>query len=386
MNNRSSLKCIPFKLSRVRFVSEREAQNYQLIVTGSWFEEVNRICLWQYGIGSDIDSGNIQPISENEDCTYAGVKGDCVDDPRLLCSLIHKGSIQELKVHHRSQLIFSASSDGTLRLFQADDDVQPYLTRLTANDWMPFGQDVLCGHLSTTLSCLALSPHCTCAYVSNDYGRLAAVDVNRIPGFHDSTPARNRKDAVFILGSNSCTVNALQHVDNSTLATVDQLGQLALWDLRTGSEKPQRRYIRPEDNQALLCIAQHPGQPHILCVGGFRSSDSAAYIWDTRAEEYPLTSIDCDGEVIWETAFHPRQPKHLYMATETAGLIRISSGHKSNSWVYNKRSRRKLTISSALPKGTETTSVTSFDISNTLLICSNSEDILQTFPCDVPLF
>nr|CAH8872946.1 unnamed protein product [Trichobilharzia regenti] len=383
MDKSSILKFVSMKLSRVRFVSEPEVRDNQLVVTGSWLEEVNRICLWQYSIGSDIVKRIIKPVSEKEDCTYAGVIGDCADEPRLLCSLIHKGSIQELKVYHPCRVIFSASSDGTLRLFQADDGAQPYLTQLTANDWMPIGQGVLCGNLSASLSCLALSPNGTRAYVSNDFGKLAAVDVNRIPGLHSPIPARYSKDPVFILGDNNCTVNALQCVDNSTLATVDQLGRLALWDLRTGSQDPQCKYIRPGGNQPLLCISQHPGQPHVLCAGGFSNSDSAAYIWDTRAKEYPLTSISFDGEIIWETAFHPRRPKYLYVATERAGLICFRSGH---SWVYDNRSRRKLNSSSAFPNGTKTRSATSLDISDTLLICSHSVDILESFCCDASLF
>lgn len=83
-------------------------------------------------------------------------------------------------------------------------------------------------------------------------------------------------------------------------------------------------------------MGQHPGQPHLLSVGGVNSSSAAAYIWDLRAEQYPLTEVACDGQYIWETAFHPRQPKHLYMATETAGLLQISSrdesGKSNNIW------------------------------------------------------
>ncbi|VDP79799.1 unnamed protein product [Schistosoma mattheei] len=99
-SNRSSVKCISFKLSRVRFVSKPETQYQELIVTGSWLEEVNRVCLWQYSSDPSVNNHNetVKPISEKEDCTTAGVLGDTVDDPRLLCSLVHPGSVQDLKV------------------------------------------------------------------------------------------------------------------------------------------------------------------------------------------------------------------------------------------------------------------------------------------------
>ncbi|CAH8647513.1 unnamed protein product [Schistosoma intercalatum] len=386
-SNRSSVKCISFKLSRVRFISKPETQYQELIVTGSWLEEVNRVCLWQYSSDPSVNNHNetVKPISEKEDCTTAGVLGDTVDDPRLLCSLVHPGSVQDLKVHHPSKMIFSASSNGTLQLFQVRH-VQPCLVRLSATNWMPFGEHILCGNIPSALSSLAISTDGLHAYVSNELGQLAIVQVNRIPNFQKTDHIKFNNDAILTSGADISTINALERVDNSTLASVNQLGQLKLWDLRTGLNKPQRRLLRPGETQPLLCLGQHPGQPHLLSVGGVNSSSAAAYIWDLRAEQYPLTEVACDGQYIWETAFHPRQPKHLYMATETAGLLQISSRDESDSWVGFKGSRRKLTVSSALPEDTSARNVISFDISNNLLVCGHSDAVLQTVPCSVYLY
>ncbi|VEL31502.1 unnamed protein product [Protopolystoma xenopodis] len=67
--------------------------------------EVNRICLWQYGNGSDgpMDSDgedelHFMPTSECEDGTTPGVLGDSADEPRLLASLVHLGDVLEVKV------------------------------------------------------------------------------------------------------------------------------------------------------------------------------------------------------------------------------------------------------------------------------------------------
>ncbi|RTG89798.1 nuclear pore complex protein Nup43 [Schistosoma bovis] len=341
-SNRSSVKCISFKLSRVRFVSKPETQYQELIVTGSWLEEVNRVCLWQYSSDPSVNNHNetVKPISEKEDCTTAGVLGDTVDDP----------------------------------------------LRLSATNWMPFGEHILCGNIPSALSSLAISTDGLHAYVSNELGQLAIVQVNRIPNFQKTDHIKFNNDAILTSGADISTINALERVDNSTLASVNQLGQLKLWDLRTGLNKPQRRLLRPGETQPLLCLGQHPGQPHLLSVGGVNSSSAAAYIWDLRAEQYPLTEVACDGQYIWETAFHPRQPKHLYMATETAGLLQISSRDESDSWVGFKGSRRKLTVSSALPEDTSARNVISFDISNNLLVCGHSDAVLQTVPCSVYLY
>lgn len=94
--------------------------------------------------------------------------------------------------------------------------------------------------------------------------------------------------------------------------------------------------FRPGESQPLYCIAHHPGQSHLLSVGGVGTSNgSAAYIWDLRAEKFPLTEIACDGRIIWETAFHPRQPRHIYMATESAGLLQISDDDGSSETNFN---------------------------------------------------
>lgn len=45
-------------------------------------------------------------------------------------------------------------------------------------------------------------------------------------------------------GADVATVNALERVDNSCLVSANQLGQLKVWDLRCGLEKPQQRLLR----------------------------------------------------------------------------------------------------------------------------------------------
>ncbi|OON15749.1 hypothetical protein X801_08444, partial [Opisthorchis viverrini] len=45
-------------------------------------------------------------------------------------------------------------------------------------------------------------------------------------------------------GADIASVNALERVDASSLAGVNQLGQLKVWDLRCGLDKPQQRLIR----------------------------------------------------------------------------------------------------------------------------------------------
>lgn len=106
----------------------------------------------------------------------------------------------------------------------------------------------------------------------------------------------------------------------------DQMGDLDCPSMilclqtRTGEPRP------------LLCLSQHPGQSHLLAVGGVandsgggKTAMTTSYIWDLREERHPLSEITCRGSVVWEIRFHPYQPQFLYLATEEAGLMRIHS-------------------------------------------------------------
>ncbi|KAF7246566.1 Nuclear pore complex protein Nup43 [Paragonimus skrjabini miyazakii] len=390
----SAVKCVSFKLSRIRFVTDPEVLRQALVVSGSWMDEVNRLCLWGYDMGELIDSGQFKPRSEQEDDISPGVLGDSADDPRLVDSLVHYGWVQDLKVHYPSHRIFSVSSLGSLQVLSANTS-SLRLSRLTSA-WAPFPSVTLPGNLPIALSSLSVSVDCTQVYVGDDLGRLAAVDVDRIPTEPNQPDTMKRKpdtykeqtkadrSAVIEAGADIASVNALERVDLSLLTSVNQLGQLKVWDLRCGLDKPQQRLLRPSETQPLYCLTHHPGQPHLLTVGGVGGTGAAAaYIWDLRAEQYPLSELACEGRSVWEVGFHPRQPRHLYLATEAAGLLQISCRGDTASWTGFKGSRRKLTVSSALPGGTAIRDVISFDLSNTQLVCGHSDSIIQTVQCDV---
>ncbi|VEL35971.1 unnamed protein product [Protopolystoma xenopodis] len=136
--------------------------------------------------------------------------------------------------------------------------------------------------------------------------------------------------------------------------------------------------LRPGQPLPLYCLARHPGQSHLLAVGGSATdaplstsisgltdlqadskdargrascqgdkdcsdggttgnSSATAYIWDLRADRYPLTELACPGRGVWEAMFHPTSPKYLCLATETAGLLGICSsdrnGEKSGAMI-----------------------------------------------------
>uniref|UniRef100_A0A183AMX6 WD_REPEATS_REGION domain-containing protein n=1 Tax=Echinostoma caproni TaxID=27848 RepID=A0A183AMX6_9TREM len=54
-------------------------------------------------------------------------------------------------------------------------------------------------------------------------------------------------------GADVASVNALERVDNSCLVSANQLGQLKVWDLRCGLQKPQQRLLRKFPEVHLRC-------------------------------------------------------------------------------------------------------------------------------------
>ncbi|CAH8511345.1 unnamed protein product [Dicrocoelium dendriticum] len=354
-------------------------------------EEVNRVCLWRYDCDELIDSGKFKPTSENENDISPGVLGDSADDPRLVDSLVHPGWVQDMKVHRPSRRLFSVSSRGTLLAYQANFDSMR-LSRLT-EEWAPFRPIAMPSNQPIALASLSLSHDGTQVDLADDLGRIAIVAVNRLPNQASipkseylPTPIKPDTSAIVQTGADITSVNALERVDASTLASVNQLGQLKVWDLRCGLAQPQQRILRPSEAQPLHCLSRHPGQSHLLAVGGVEGSGSAAYIWDIRAEQYPLSEVACAGRSVFEVGFHPRQPKHLYLATEAAGMLQISCRGDTDSWTGFKGSRRKLSVAPVLPGGTSIQDVISFDMTNTQLVCGHSDAIIQTVECDTSVY
>lgn len=103
------------------------------------------------------------------------------------------------------------------------------------------------------------------------------------------------------------------------------------------------RDFRSGEPTPLLCLSQHPGQSHLLAVGGVASNygsgdqstaTTTSYIWDLREERHPLSEIACRGGTVWEISFHSHQPQYLFLATEEAGLMRIHSPASTASTSY----------------------------------------------------
>ncbi|VDN97566.1 unnamed protein product [Rodentolepis nana] len=377
-------KYLPFQLSRARFASVFGPQLEPLVITGSAQEEFNSLCVWQYNQYTNYGS-NFKG-SETTDVEVPTPLSDSSDEPRLVCSAVHAGSVTQLKPRADSRLIFTGSSMGfvgmySLSLPETEQDVfrlheVGYWSRAPSNP-----ADEL-RRVDVPISDVAVSSDASQVFAANDNGELFVLDTE--------TLAVKQQLIMSGLGHDLSTINALEPLDPSCLVSANQLGQLNIWDLRDRhtSTIPSKKIVPSGEPIPLLCLSQHPGQSHLLAVGGvannYSSGDQSmatttSYIWDLREERHPLSEIACRGGTVWEIGFHSHQPQYLFLATEEAGLMRIHSPTSTadSSWSFQQISQ-KLTSACVTSNPTPYCSVNTYDLAGDLIVCGRDKCTLQT--------
>ncbi|CDS39445.1 Nucleoporin Nup43 [Echinococcus multilocularis] len=376
-------KYLSFRLSRVRFSPVFGSQIEPLVITGSTQEEVNSVCVWQYNRYAEYGKNFANAEPENEIPTPLT---DSADEPRLVCSTVHTGSVQQLKTHTDSRLMFTGSSMGFVGIYSLElPETERDAFRLRqAGMWLRFPSNPADELLRTDvpISDICVSADAFQVFVGNDLGELFVLDTEAL--------AVKRQLTVAALGFDLSTINAIESIDASCIASANQLGQLNVWDLRSPntSDLPQKRIIPTGEPRPLLCLSQHPGQSHLLAVGGVGNSSggggrgktatTTSYIWDLREERHPLSEITCRGSVVWEIRFHPHEPQFLYLATEEAGLMRIHSPSSVDSWSFHQICQKKLTATCVTSNPLDYCNVGTFDLAGDLIVCGRDNCTLQT--------
>ncbi|KAL3320533.1 Nucleoporin Nup43 [Cichlidogyrus casuarinus] len=401
MNLQRKDKYLPFKVSQIKFLTDKTVETNALLVTGSCLEEQNRVALWGYDFGPElVPSGKLQPHCEcDPDCMP--LLGDSIDEPHLLSSVPHLGDVQAMRcLTSREKLIFVAGSEGNLSVlglgqeYRGDnlEELQSLkLQSITKPNFSPFMPQ------RVPISALDVSEDGGSIYLATDDGQLLVVSTERLPKLAGVSGI----GLVTGKGMDWCAVTTLERIDSNCIATANQVGQLKLWDMRrNGFLMPESRMLRPGSSKAFLCIASHPGQPNLIAVGGEGGgkSEVPVYMWDTRATKYPLIEMPCPGECALSLQFHPTQPDILYIGTEAAGLIKVtcragSAQPEGLATTWKQESIRMnvggghcvLKVEAALP-GLEIDygrSVHTLDVTNSCIACcSDDNSILQTIPCN----
>ncbi|VDK32718.1 unnamed protein product [Taenia asiatica] len=259
-------KYLSIQLSRVRLAPVFGSLVEPLVVTGSTQEEVNGICVWQYNryaeyganfVNAELDLGIPTPLT------------DSADEPRLVCSVVHTGGVQQLKTHNDSRLIFTGSSMGfvgiySLELPETERDAF-YVRQVGMWSRVPTNPADELLRTDVPISDVCVSTDALQIYVGNDLGELFVLDTEALAVKRESQhlylvltlllPIRalwficafrfSGQLTVAALGFDLSTINAIESIDASCIASANQLGQLNVWDLRSPntSDLPQKQIV-----------------------------------------------------------------------------------------------------------------------------------------------
>ncbi|KAL5967200.1 Nucleoporin Nup43 [Taenia solium] len=231
-------KYLSLQLSRVRLAPVFGSLVEPLVVTGSTQEEVNSVCVWQYNryseygtnfVSAELDLGIPTPLT------------DSADEPRLVCSVVHTGGVQQLKTHNDSRLIFTGSSMGFVGIYSLElpeTERDAFCVRQVGM-WSRVPTNPADELLRTdvSISDVCVSADALQIYVGNDLGELFVLDTEAL--------AVKRQLTIAALGFDLSTINAIESIDASCIASANQLGQLNVWDLRSPntSDLPQKRIV-----------------------------------------------------------------------------------------------------------------------------------------------
>lgn len=371
------VKFVSQKISKVRWrPSENQAlPNSDVFASGSWDDEVNRICLWKL---------SLEPEDDTMDGTGLVDRG--VQEARPVCEMPHVGDVTGLEFAGIDLLVV-ASSTGSVAVYKLHRNSK---TIGKVHEWESLHQHP--GEI-----------HCPCTCVSTQ-GTDMAVCAGE-DGKINILNLGSRKPVRVIDKADSCTINDVTFLKQLEVLSVNSSGQLKIFDLRQTDDDPARSLSVTGEQVPLHCVAKHPTQNHIVATGG---QDGMLCIWDLRQDKFPVTLLEAHSSPMWEVKFHPISPDHLFTCSEdgsvwhwdasnipqsAAGTGAGSGGgsvftqhHQTSTpsivspWLSIDSGRNKMEITTLLPS--QNLSVNTLDIESQTLICGTDEEALYTI--DLP--
>uniref|UniRef100_A0A1I8H443 DUF155 domain-containing protein n=1 Tax=Macrostomum lignano TaxID=282301 RepID=A0A1I8H443_9PLAT len=152
------------------------------------------------------------------------------------------------------------------------------------------------------------------------------------------------------VGLDSCCVTGADFIDQNAACTVNSMGQLKLWDLRTGLGQYDKVLTVAGDPKAMHCARRHPAQPHLVATG---ASGGCLCLWDLRQEKFPVSIVELDDGHVTQVEFHPVQGDLLFVSTMAGQLYAIrlsdSGGGGSAALTDNPHLTAVLPASQKLP-------------------------------------
>ncbi|XP_071482667.1 nucleoporin Nup43-like [Diadema antillarum] len=296
------VKFVSHKIGKIRWQPSpcKGIQFSDTFVTGSWDDEVNKLSLWKVpesqNRGPAWQQEYVQQTAGRNTGTLDGV-GEADTEPMCLCQLKHVGDVTDIQF--ASQDVFVASSStGTVQAYRCSKSKQELVE---FQRW-----EGIHHHRTEGCSCTCVSVNGTDVATCGEDGRIIVLRLDH------RQPIRTLDEA------DSCSINALAHLKQHEVITVNSAGQLKIWDLRQPGSQPTRFFIISGEKVPLHCVDRHPTQPHLVATGG---QNGILNIWDMRKEQLPVTLFDVHQSHVWEVKFHPTNPNNLFTCSDDGTVL-----------------------------------------------------------------
>ncbi|KAG8245999.1 Nucleoporin Nup43 [Homalodisca vitripennis] len=335
------------KINKVRWKPEGGLDS-QTFLIGSWDDEDNQISLWV-----------CPPVDKDEDIDVAPIK---------VYSHPHKGDVTEIKFIDNNNFL-AASSLGSVQLLRVVDRTQAESTRfITTSSWdnihyFPTGEESSCTGLASFEEDVAT--------IGED-GRINLLSTREegITKIYDD--------------ADSCSLCSVCFLKHNELLTGNSRGQMKIWDLRSGDDKPQSTFMLSGEQVGATCVTPHPTQRHLLLAGG---EDGSVTVWDLRENAAPATLLSAHSQAVSELQFHPDRPEHLFTCSNSGELwhwnttsftkysaINTLSNRslEENPWLSNDAVKHRIEVSQLMPP--LHLPVNSLDLNRSRLVCGSDTE------------
>ncbi|XP_054768862.2 nucleoporin Nup43-like [Lytechinus pictus] len=311
------VKFVSQKVGKVRWQpsSFKGIQFSDTFLTGSWDDEENKISLWKVpGVQNKAGAAGAwqQDYPQQRTTALEGQAGEEEQEPVLLCQMKHDGDVTDIQFVNQD-VFLASSSCGSVQAFRcnkAKGDFAP------SQKWSGIHH-----HPADTCSCTCIAVNGTDISTCGEDGRINVLRLEH------RQPIRTIDEA------DSCSINALTHLKQHEVITVNSAGQLKIWDLRQPGSQPTRFFIVSGEKVPLHCVDRHPTQPHLVATGG---QNGILNIWDMRKEQLPVTLFEVHQSHVWDVKFHPTNPNNLFTCSDDGTVLHwdATKGHSSTGSAF----------------------------------------------------
>ncbi|ESN99224.1 hypothetical protein HELRODRAFT_189038 [Helobdella robusta] len=357
-------KYLTCKISKIKWQPVRSHLEEQpnIFVTGGYDElSRNPIAVW---------------LVPNEAQSYES-KDEAFDlEPQMLSSADLTGGVTDLTFMNETSIL-SSSSNGDINILHFNEDYQKLDLKHTYSKVHYYAGKVGCP--------------CTSVCFNEDSSIIASAGED---GCINAIKNAGTQNAVTRIAVDNVTINGISFVDQSTVGTINLVGHLNLYDIRSCNKSSSKKFAVTGNLMSLLCMDQHPSQPHIVCAGG---SDGQLFVWDLRSDGAPIAIHKGHSANMLDVKFHPQMPNNLFTCSQDGTLWHWQSCESPNSfhldnyfkefagnnisnissWLLDgEKSSRKI-VSNLLPDNMFP--INTLDVSHNRLICGLDSEQLYLF-------